>query len=139
MNLLAVMAEVGSALAALDTPLKIYVGAPGTLVAPDRGAAVVIPYPTRVDYDGTYGRGMDTIEQLIVMLHPRPTDEATVTRVSGYTAGSGDLSVKQALESFAWSTCHGCRVEAAEFDAVEYAGVKYMAAMFTVAIWGSGA
>ncbi|MDM4721154.1 hypothetical protein QTQ03_16675 [Micromonospora sp. WMMA1363] len=137
MDLKAVMVEAGTALGAI-TSLRVYVGAPGKVDVPATGAAAVVPYPTRITYDATYGRGMDRIEQDILLVIGRPTDRVTVDKLTSYAAGAGSDSVKTVLEGHTWTTCDGCRVETVEFDVVQIAAVDHMAAVFTVEFWGQG-
>lgn len=137
MIITAVMAEVGTALATIDKT-RVYAGAPPKIDVPSTGAAIVVPYPDRIDYDGTYGRGMDTIDQPIVVVLGRPTDRETADRLVAFASGSGASSVKAVLEGYAWTTCHGIRVARAAFDVVQIGGVDYMAGEWTTEIWGQG-
>jgi len=137
MNLLGVMVEIGQVLGGMDS-VTPYVGAPARVDPPDLGAAVIVPLPEEIVYDGTYGRGMDTITQPILFLLPRPTELATHQRIAKYADGAGADSVKAVLEGASWTTCDGVRVGRGVFDAVSYAGVKYLAVEFDVEIWGSG-
>lgn len=137
MNIGAVMAEIGTALATMDD-MRVYVGAPATVVAPGTGAVAVVPFPEQVDYDSTYGRGMDTITGEIMIVLGRPTDRGTVDKLSAYAAGGGAGSVKQTLESYTWTTCDGIRVEQAGIDPVSYGSVEYLALALRIAVWGSG-
>lgn len=138
MNLTAVMAEVGLALATLPEPVKVYVGAPADVKAPELGAAFIVPLPTSITYDATYDRGMDTIAGQILALLPRPSEQATHVRMAKYASGSGADSVKARLEAYTWTTCDGLTCTSAEFDVFEYATVPYLAILFTLEIWGSG-
>lgn len=138
MNLTAVMAEVAQAVAAVEGPVQVYVGAPPKVDPPARGAAAVVPYPLSVEYDGTYGRGMDTISQEVFLLLPRPTDPDVVVRLTSYAAGVGVNSIKEKIEAHTWQTCDGVRVVRADFEPVDYAGVPYMGGRWELEIWGPG-
>lgn len=140
MDLMAVMTEVGLALAELDDVRVFVVGASAEVSVPGTGASALVAYPRRVAFDeAAYGRGMDTIEQEFMIVVPEPRKRTTAERVTAYAAGSGPKSVKAALDGYAWTACHGCRVEGVEFDTVEIKGVEYMSAVFTASLWGSGA
>ena len=138
MNVAAVMAEMGLAYGTLPD-VRVYVGAPARIVAPGGdGAVAVVPFPTEVGYDATYGRGMDTLVIEPMMVLGRPTDRGTVDRLSAYASGGGPGSVKAVLESYAWTTCHGVRVTGADLDAVQVAGAEYMSIIFRTEVWGPG-
>jgi hypothetical protein len=137
-NIGAVMAEIGTALATMDD-MRVYVGAPAKVDAPGTGAVAVVPYPTGIDYDGTYARGMDTLTLEILVVLGRPTDRGTLDKLSAYAAGGGPGSVKTVLESFPWTTLDGVRVADAELDPVSMAGIDYLSLAFRTSVWGPGA
>jgi hypothetical protein len=141
MNITAVMAEVAIALTGLGTdesPIRCEVGNPPNLQMPGRGSVAVVPFPDTVQYDGAYGRGMDTIDQAIVLVVGKPTDRVTAERITKYCSGEGTYSVKQVLQNFPWTTCDGVHVTNAAFDAVTIGGIDYMAVEFAIEIWGQG-
>lgn len=133
MNTLSVMQEIATQLGTIDG-LRVHIAAPGTVTPP----AAVVAYPTQIDYDGTYGRGMDTMTVPVVVMIGRPTDRATVELLSAYCDGSGAKSVKAVLQAGTYTAFDGLRVRGAEFDALSMAGTEYMTALFELDIWGQG-
>lgn len=134
MNLSTVMQEIGTVLDGV-TGLRVTAHPPGSVTPP----AGVVGYPDRISYDQTYGRGLDVIEGLtVLLLAGRVTARSARDAVGGWTAGSGPTSVKAALEGHAWTSCDDVHVVAAEFDTLTVAGVDYVAAMFELRIAGSG-
>ena len=134
MNVDEVAAELG---AALDTIPDLNVPEWGVQrVSPP---FAVVPLPERVDYDDTYQRGTDRIEDWPVMvLVPHPTKPEARRAIAPYADGSGAQSVKAAVEAYAFTACTTPRVEWSEFDVVSFAGTDYLAAIFHLNIKGPG-
>jgi hypothetical protein len=134
MDLNAVMDEIATELDTM-TGLRVH-GHPPASITPPAG---VVSYPERVAYDQTYGRGMDRIERLpVILLAGKATDRAARDKVAGWAAGSGAGSVKAVLEANEWTSCHTVVVTECTFDVVTIAGVDYLAAMFDLDIAGAG-
>lgn len=134
MNLKDVMDQVGDALESI-TDLNVFRFPPYSLTPP----AVVVSYPEQYNYDSTYGRGMDRIPDLqVVVVEGRPTDHSTRDRLAAYADGSGPRSIKQAIEAGTYTACDSVRVVSVLFDPVDIGGTTYMAALFEVDIAGSG-
>lgn len=135
MNLGAVMDEVGAVLGTVSG-LRVFDYPPPTLVPP----AGVVSYPERVKFDETYGRGMDRIIGLPVLLvEGKANDRAARDRVARWAAGGGDGSIKAVFESHDWVSCDVVTVTECTFDVVQVAGIDYIAALFSLDIAGSGA
>ncbi|MEH1013050.1 hypothetical protein V6U90_08055 [Micromonospora sp. CPCC 206060] len=135
MNLEQVATELGNALRAIDG-----LSVPQWGVQRVHPPAAVVTLPGRVEYDKTYGRGADEVpEWQVIVLVANPTRPESRRTIAGYAAGSGPTSVKQAIEAGTYTACDQPRVTSAEFDVVTYVDVKYLAAIFTVAITGKGA
>lgn len=101
--------------------------------------AAVIALPERVDYDQTYGRGLDRFPDWpVVVLVGQPEQRASRTRLAKYAAGAGTASVKARLEAYAYTTCDSVSVVWAEPDTAKYAGVDYLAMIFHLDITGKG-
>lgn len=101
--------------------------------------AAVVALPERIDYDATYSRGADRIEDWVVLvLVARPADPEARKAIAEYADGSGPRSVKAAIEAYAFTACDSVTVTSAEFDPVTYAGTEYLAAMFHLDITGRG-
>lgn len=102
--------------------------------------AALVSYPEVYEYDATYGRGMDRIRDLpVVVVVGKPHDRSTLELLGKYVDGSGAASVKQVIEAGTYTAFEGVRVTSAEFDVVNIAGTDYMAALFRLDIAGEGA
>jgi hypothetical protein len=89
--------------------------------------------------DQTYGRGMDRIERLpVVLVVGKATDRAARDTVAGWAAGGGPGSIKTVLEAHTWTGCDVLTVTECSFDVVSIAAVDYLAAMFLLDITGDG-
>jgi len=129
-----VMDELANALEGIPG-LQVDAHPVGTVVVPQ----AIVSYPTNINFDETYGRGMDRMEGNVIVVVGKTIDIATRTAISAYCDGSGDQSIKAALEGATYTALDLVRVVSAEFDSVIYAGVEYLAAMFTLDITGPGA
>ena len=104
------------------------------------GVAGIVSYPERVDYDKTYGRGMDSIVGLpILIVVGQATDRGARDRVAQYAAGSGAHSVKAIVEADPHTAFDDLRVTSCQFDVVTIAAIDYISALFLVDIAGQGA
>lgn len=134
MKLNDVMDEVAEVLGAI-TGLRVF-GYPPPTVSPPAG---IVSYPESIDYDQTYGRGMDRISGLPVLLVVgKATERSAREKVAGWAAGSGPNSVKAVLEAHEWTSCDVLTVTECIFDVVTIAAIDYLAAMFSLDIAGSG-
>jgi hypothetical protein len=134
MNVAAIMEEIGAVLDTL-TGLRVSRHPVGKVVPP----AGVVGYPDRIDYDQTYGRGMDRIRDLsVVLVVGKVTERSARDKVGEWTRGAGPQSVKQTLEAHAWTSCHEVSVTDATFDTISIAAVDYLAALFQLDIVGNG-
>ena len=106
-----------------------------SVVAP----AGIVTYPDKVEYDQTYGRGMDVFRGLeVLVVVGKANDRSARNRVAAYTAGDGPKSVKQAIETKPHVSFDDLQVIDADFDVVTIAGVDYIAAIFRMDIAGQG-
>lgn len=134
MNLARVMQEVADAVDEIGG-LRTFGYPVGTLVAP----GAIVTYPESIDYDQTYGRGLDKITGLpLWVLVGQVKDKAARDRAGEYAAGTGARSIKQRLEGRAWVSLDSLFVRQCRFDTVTEAGVDYLAALFTIDIVGDG-
>lgn len=139
MDLAAIMLEVDTRLKTI-AGLRVSLGFEGTINAP---AAVQYP-PQRITFDGTYGRGSDDLEDLVVVVFVgRSSNRAALTAISPYLAGSGAKSIKAKLDATGaapYTACSDLTVVYAEIDdGAEIGGRKYLAALFHCKITGPGA
>ncbi len=122
----------------LDTinGLRVHAYPPPTVTPP----AIVVGYPEQVDFDETYGRGMDRIPRWpIVAVVGKASERAARKKILGYASGSGPDSVKAVLESGTYAAFDTLRVVSVEFDVITIAGTDYISALFFVDIAGDGA
>jgi hypothetical protein len=135
MNLAAVMDEV-AARAREITGLHAYEWPVGKI----NGAAAVVSYPeTGIEYDGTYGRGMDRITGLPLHLaFPQPNEKFTRDTLAGWSRGTGSTSIKAALERGRYTSCGDVHVTSCTFDVTTIGGADYMVATFHLDITGAG-
>ncbi|MBN1174528.1 MAG: hypothetical protein JXA67_20335 [Micromonosporaceae bacterium] len=134
MNLSDVMNEVAQRMDAI-TGLRVTPYPPATILAP----AGFVSYPERVEFDETYGRGQDMIQQLpVVLVVGRATERSARDTASEWASGSGPKSVKAALDGDDFQSCDDVTVTACDFDVINIGGVEYLAAVFVLDIAGSG-
>lgn len=135
MDLAAVIGELREA---LDTIPGLRVAEWGaSSISPPAG--LVLP-PERIQYGTTYGAGCDRYPDLWAMvLVANPTTWRAFTELAPYCAGSGDHSVRAAVEGYAFTACDpdAVKVTEGEFDTVKYAGTSYLAAIFHIDITGT--
>lgn len=134
MNLGDVMDQVAERLGTIPD-LRAYAYKPDTITPP----AAWIGYPAGYTYDATYGRGMDRITDLgVVVVVGKGNAPTTRDLVTQYTDGSGPKSFKQVLESGRYNAFHTLRVTEVVFDDWKIGNIDYLAALFTLDITGQG-
>lgn len=134
MNLEVLMKECAEVVGAI-TGLRVTDYPPATISAP----AGYISYPESIDFDQTYGRGVDKVVGLpIVLLAGKVTTREARNTVAAWAAGSGDKSLKALAEAHPWTSCDDLTITAVRFDTEEIAGIPYLAAVFTADAMGSG-
>jgi hypothetical protein len=137
MDLFAVMAEVA-------TVCKTLPGMAGRVAEWDVGTvtgnSILVTLPEEIEFDLTYGRGLDKFSDLLVMLLlPRGNVRAAYKTMGPYVKGSGASSVKAKLEAYTYTTCDRVIVTRCGFDEVaDRAGVPYLAATFHTDVYGNG-
>lgn len=132
-----VLADVMDELAGqLDTisGLRVFSWPAETVAVP----AAVVGYPETVEFDTTYGRGVDHAQLPVFVLVGRGSDRAARDELGAYCDGSGPSSVKAVLEAGSYTAMNHVRVASVAFDAINVNSVEYLAATFTVDIYGSG-
>lgn len=136
MDLAAVMDEIGASVRGVQgLSGRTYAYPPPTVT----GLAGIVSYPDKIDYDQTYGRGMDKITDLpVLIVVGQATDRGARDRVAQYAAGSGALSVKAAIEAGPHTSFNDVQVKSCEFDVVSIAAIDYICAMFRMDIAGQG-
>lgn len=92
-----------------------------------------------VDYDRTFGRGLDEMLFKIRVYASRASDRGGMERIDGYLEGAA--SVKSALEADVTlgGACSTLRVERVEgYGVYEVANTAYVGAEFIVRVWAAG-
>lgn len=128
-----VMDAIGNRLKTI-AGLRVFSTPPPTITPP----AAIVSYPEVIEFDKTYGRGMDVMTLPVVLVVGRVSDRLARDQLGAYCDGSGSKSVKAVIESATYTAFDVVRVERVEFDPVTIGGVDYLAALFTLGIGGKG-
>lgn len=136
MDLYTVMTEIDTRLKTITGLRVAEFGYPGSVT----GTTAVQYPPDRINFDGTYGRGMDDYDDhLIVVLTGMANRRAALKRLAPFLRGSGAQSIKACLDPVPWASCSDVTVGWAEIDMPKLGGVDYLAALFHCKITGVGA
>lgn len=101
---------------------------------------LVIGLPESIDYDTTYGRGVDSVRGLeIIAVVGKVNTPASFNKLSEYSAGSGAASVRQIVETHSGVSYETLSVDSVEFGSVSVGGIDYLTAVFSLTITGKGA
>lgn len=133
MNVAEVMDELGSALGTI----------PGLRVLPYWADSITPPsaivgFPDPLTFDSTYARGMD--QQTFPVHVCVGNADARTSRdvVAKYANGSGEYSVKAAIDGHEPTAYDSARVDRAEFGVITVGGTDYLTATFYVDVIGTG-
>jgi hypothetical protein len=135
MNLSDVAEEVAARLDTIDG-LRCFAYQPPSIVPP--AGIVLNPAPGDIEYDQTYGRGMDRMTLPVIVVVGRSAERSAQEDIRAYCDGSGTRSVKAVLESGTYTAFDHVRVATAGVDGVAIAGTEYLAALFDLDIVGQG-
>lgn len=116
------------------TGLRVHSEPPGTVDPP----AAVISWP-EVDFDGTYGRGMDKLTLPLVLVVGKTSERIARKTINTYVNGSGTKSVKAVLEAGTYTAFDVVRVVSAAPEIDSVGGVEFLAYVFSLEIAGQGA
>src|SRR5690606_23155074 len=107
---------------------------------PDRitPPAALVAWPDPYTYNATYQRGASSAEINVVVLVGRPNSRAAQEALADYAAGSGERSVRAAIESHTTTAWHDATVTTFTGGTVQVNGVDYLAGTFAVQIFGQG-
>jgi hypothetical protein len=133
MDLADVMDDLGAALETIDG-LRVFPYWADKITPP----AAIVGFPESLDFDETMGRGLDRMDIPVIVLVARRDGRSTRGRLTRYVAGSGDESVKAAVEGYAATAYQSARVERVEFGAATVAGIEHLSATFSVDVIGPG-
>lgn len=95
--------------------------------------------PERIEYDQTYGRGLDKITFPVLVLVGMVSSAQSARDLDAYMDGSGARSFKAVLNPTGWSSCDDVFVVTAVPDTYLSGGVTLLGAEFTVDVYGQGA
>ncbi len=133
-----ILADVMDELAArLEAFHKLNVFAyPADSISPP---GAVVGYPEQIEYDTTYGRGVDMFRGIELFLIAGRVDTLeSRNTISDWTAGRGPKSIKQFLDGSNYTSCDDVHVTNATFDTFTLAGTDYIAAIFAIDVSGPG-
>jgi hypothetical protein len=133
MDLANVMQAIADRLSTIDG-LTCF-GYPPAKVTPP---AAWVDYPDLIKFDETYGRGMDTMPLMVVVVLGRVSDQSVRDQMGAYANGSGVSSIKQVLETGTYTAFDLVSVTGVDFDFVTLAGINYLSGVFNLAIAGKG-
>jgi hypothetical protein len=123
------------AAAAATTGLRPHPRATGAIHPP----ALVVGIPESIEFDATYGRGCDVVTVTLFVLLGRASERAGAEALLGYMSGSGEASVKAAVEAGTYTACDDVHVATAAAGVITADGVDSLGATFTATITGRGA
>ena len=135
MRLADVMDEVAAVAATVPSLAGRTYAWPAEEVSPP---AAMVTYPAELDPLVAFQRGTDRWTAGLVVVVGRVWDRSTRDQMAGYVSGDGAESVIAALFAHDWQECAYCVPVRVTFDAIQIAGVEYMAALFELDIAGNG-
>jgi hypothetical protein len=100
--------------------------------------AAVVGLPEDITFDLTYGRGVDQMNIPVFVLVGNVWDRTARDEIAAYVDGSGTSSIKAVLEAGTYTAMSSVRVASATFETVSVAAVEYLAATFSVDVYGTG-
>jgi hypothetical protein len=121
-------------LASIDG-LRIYDTVPDVVVPP-----CAIVGQLDITFDVNNSRGLDLAYIDVLVIVQRFSERAGQDKLDQYLAGSGDYSIKAAIESDKTldGACNTLRVTSAESGVYQSADVEYMSYRYRVTVWGQG-
>jgi hypothetical protein len=102
--------------------------------------AIVQPDSIPVRFDVSMNRGLDEFRFTITVLAHRADERSAQNKLDSYCAGSGDYSVKQAVEydRTLGGVVNDCRVtEISSYGSISVNEIQYTAAEFMVVVYAS--
>jgi hypothetical protein len=128
------MAEIGTALETISG-LRVRPFTEQRVTPP----AAMVTLPTRIDYDVSMSRGSDEILLPVIVFVGRVDAGSSARALGHYVNGTGDRSVKQAIETHDSSGVYDfAHVKDSQFLIMSVAGVELLTATFRVRIVGKG-
>lgn len=93
-----------------------------------------------ITYDLNNSRGLDQANLDVFVIVQRFSERSGITNLDKYLAGSGDYSIKAAIESdlTLGGACNTLRVTSAESGTYMSGDVEFLSYRYRVTIWGQG-
>jgi hypothetical protein len=123
-NLDDVMDDIATQLGTIDG-LRVFAFPPKSAQPP----FAFVNLPSVVAYDATLQRGFDRFTTEVWLGVPDVVDRAATAKLAVFVAGSGDGSVKEAVEA---SEVYDHRVTEARFSQIDLAAGSYSGVIFSV-------
>jgi len=133
-NIADLMDELGEKLGDIEG-LRVFPYSADSFTPP----AACVGWPDPLTYDGAMARGMDSLTLPVWVVVGKFDARTARDALAAYLDGSGDRSVKAALESGPYLACDSVRVATATVDVVVSGAVEYLGAVLQVEITGQGA
>ena len=129
MRLADVLDDLETALESV-TGLRVFTYWPDSVAPP----AALLGWPVSGTYDQTMARGLDRMSVPVTVVVSRADARTARSAVSEYI--DGDRPIKDALEDYSSNSWDVLHVSAWEIDVVTIGGIDYLAALFTLTIYG---
>jgi hypothetical protein len=135
------MATISELRTALATNLATIPGLRTSAYVPDDpNPPIAIIEPSAIDFDTTFGRGLDTLTFSVNVLVGRVSDRTAQASLDAYCSSQGTYSVKTAVESDRTLNGHAsdCRVtRLSSYGQVTVGDTIYLAAEFAVQVYAN--
>lgn len=99
----------------------------------------LVGWPANLEYDGTFGRGQDTVVLPLFVLVGHIDARVSRQNLAGYIQGDGPFSVKAAIDAFEFTSCDSANCKRVRVEMVAVADVEYLSAVFEIEVCGKGA
>lgn len=133
MNLAEVMDELATAIDTING-LRVFAYPTDTASPP----AAMVWYPEAIEYDVALARGGDRLQVPIWVVVGGSDVRSARNELVAYASGSGDSSVKAAIEAHEATAYDSARVIRAEYTPGVLGGVSYIGMTFYVDVIGTG-
>lgn len=99
---------------------------------------VTVGLPEGIEFDQTYGRGLDKMSVPIIVMVGMVSDRASAKELGAYMDGSGARSFKAKLNAGPWTACDEVIVRSVAPDTYSSGGVILLGAEFMTDVYGMG-
>lgn len=107
-------------------------------VSPVQPNSAIVAYPPRGKYDVTYGRGVDTMSGVVVIICGQVKDRQTRAQVAKYLNTSSPECIKTLVDGDGYESCDAVSVTDWEMDTYTIGSVDHLVIVFELAIEGPG-